>query len=109
MSCELCNDLGYIVTGTTYTSPSGVLEQCPLCDCRAYNKCLVAENKEFKKQINVLVNSNTLIKMEIDTLFTENEELKDIAIWMTGCGNEFIQHQYLCEQRDKLLKGENDE
>ena len=78
-------------------------------ELKADNKRLAAENKELKKQINVLVNSNTLIKMEIDTLFTENEELKDIAIWMTGCGNEFIQHQYLCEQRDKLLKGGSDE
>jgi len=34
----------------------------------------------------------------------EIDELKDFAIWMTGCGYEFTQHEYFCEQRDKLLK-----
>ena len=32
--------------------------------------------------------------------------LQEFAIWMTGCGYEFTQHDYFCEQRDKLLKGE---
>jgi len=31
-------------------------------------------------------------------------ELKDFAIWMTGCGYDFCQHEYFNEQRDKLLK-----
>ena len=31
-------------------------------------------------------------------------ELQDFAIWMTGCGYDFAQHKYFCEQRDKLLK-----
>jgi hypothetical protein len=30
--------------------------------------------------------------------------LQDFAIWMTGCGYDFCQHEYFCEQRDKLLK-----
>ena len=31
-------------------------------------------------------------------------ELQDFAIWMTGCGYDFCQHEYFCKQRDKLLK-----
>ena len=31
--------------------------------------------------------------------------LREFAIWMTGCGYDFPQHKYFCEQRDKLLKG----
>ncbi len=31
------------------------------------------------------------------------EELQDFAIWLTGCGYDFAQHKYFCEQRDKLL------
>ena len=34
----------------------------------------------------------------------EIDELRDFAIWMTGCGYDFCQHKYFCEQRDKLLK-----
>jgi hypothetical protein len=32
------------------------------------------------------------------------DELKELVIWMTGCGYDFCQHEYFCEQRDKLLK-----
>ncbi len=32
-------------------------------------------------------------------------ELQDFAIWLTGCGYDFTQHKYFCEQRDKLLLG----
>jgi hypothetical protein len=31
-------------------------------------------------------------------------ELQNFAIWMTGCGYDFCQHDYFCKQRDKLLK-----
>jgi hypothetical protein len=34
----------------------------------------------------------------------ERDELKDFAIWMTGCGYDFCQHDYFCKKRDKLLK-----
>jgi len=39
-------------------------------------------------------------------LVENNNELIDFAIWMTGCGYDFCQHKYFCEQRDKLLKGQ---
>ena len=35
----------------------------------------------------------------------ERDELKDFAIWMTGCGYDFCQHEYFCKKRDELLKG----
>ena len=38
-------------------------------------------------------------------LIAERDELIDFAIWMTGCGYDFCQHEYFCKQRDKLLKG----
>ena len=34
----------------------------------------------------------------------EIDELKDFAIWMTGCGYDFCQHEYFCKKRDELLK-----
>lgn len=36
----------------------------------------------------------------------ERDELKDLAIWMTGCGYDFCQHEYFCTKRDELLKGD---
>jgi len=32
------------------------------------------------------------------------DELQDFAIWMTGCGYDFCQHEYFCKKRDELLK-----
>jgi len=32
------------------------------------------------------------------------DDLQDLAIWMTGCGYDFCQHDYFCERRDELLK-----
>ncbi len=39
-------------------------------------------------------------------LYTKSQidEVKDFAIWLTGCGYDFGQHKYFCEKRDKLLK-----
>jgi len=31
-------------------------------------------------------------------------ELKDFAIWMTGCGYDFTQHDYFVKKREELLK-----
>ena len=33
-------------------------------------------------------------------------ELQDFAMWMTGCGYEFTQHEFFNIQRDKLLKSD---
>jgi len=41
----------------------------------------------------------------INNLETENIKLKELVIWMTGCGYDFCQHDYFIQQRDELLKG----
>ena len=43
-----------------------------------------------------------LIKYYID-LEAEVKALKELAIWMTGCGYDFTQHEYFNKQRDALL------
>ncbi len=40
----------------------------------------------------------------ITVIGNERDELKDFAIWMTGCGYDFSQHEYFREKRDELLK-----
>ena len=32
------------------------------------------------------------------------EELQDLAIWMTGCGYDFCNHNYFLEKRDLLVE-----
>jgi hypothetical protein len=39
----------------------------------------------------------------------EIEALKDFAIWMTGCGYDFCQHDYFNKCRDELLVGKAQE
>lgn len=41
---------------------------------------------------------------ELKRCITECDELKDFAIWMTGCGYDFASNAYFCERRDALLK-----
>jgi hypothetical protein len=42
-------------------------------------------------------------KSEFEQLQQENEELKDFAIWMTGCGYDFTSLDHFNKMRDKLL------
>lgn len=37
-------------------------------------------------------------------LESENKELRELIIWMTGCPYDFCKHDYFIEKRDKLLK-----
>ena len=39
-----------------------------------------------------------------EAVIRERDDLKDFAIWMTGCGYDFCQHEYFCKKRDELLK-----
>ena len=39
----------------------------------------------------------------------EIEALKDFAIWLTGCGYDFCQHEYFIKCRDELLIGNGQE
>lgn len=44
------------------------------------------------------------ISNKLITAANEIDELKDFAIWMTGCGYDFCQHEYFCKKRNELLK-----
>lgn len=44
------------------------------------------------------------ISTRFDEYQKKIDDLKDFAIWMTGCGYDFCQHEYFLEQRDILLK-----
>ena len=57
------------------------------------------DSKLFKayERITELEADNTRLREQVG-------ELQDFAIWMTGCGYDFCQHEYFCKQRDKLLK-----
>jgi len=40
----------------------------------------------------------------LEVVSRERDDLKDFAIWMTGCGYDFCQHEYFRKKRDELLK-----
>ena len=70
--------------------------------------CVVHKVGIFEVQENGIVRGiNGVIVgrlSELETLKKTVLELQDFAIWMTGCGYDFCQHEYFCKQRDKLLK-----
>ena len=47
------------------------------------------------------------LKAKVKELEGENDELKDFAIWMTGCGYDFSALPYFVKCRDKLLTTTN--
>ena len=51
----------------------------------------------------------TKLKLEWQYMADLTEKLQDFAIWMTGCGYDFTQHEYFIECRDELLKGVRNE
>jgi len=67
-------------------------------------------NEKTKGDGMRLKNTKELMKMiddrdkKIQHLEWKIDDLKDFAIWMTGCGYDFCQHEYFVKQRDKLLK-----
>jgi len=63
--------------------------------------CQATDPKELERQIM----NSSVAKNEREWWAKQRiEELQDFAIWMTGCGYDFCQHEYFCKQRDKLLK-----
>lgn len=40
---------------------------------------------------------------ERNKLKHEKTKLQDFAIWLTGCGYDFCQHDYFIKKRDELL------
>lgn len=57
----------------------------------------------IRNQDKLILSLNNKLK-GYQKITKEHDELKDFAIWMTGCGYDFCQHEYFIEQRDKLLK-----
>ena len=51
----------------------------------------------------------TKLKLEWQYMADLTEKLQDFAIWMTGCGYDFCQHEYFIKCRDELLKGVRNE
>ena len=68
---------------------------------------LAIEERIFltKKEHQLFQNSATMLRQQQ----AEIEALKDFAIWMTGCGYDFCQHDYFIKCRDKLLVGKAQE
>jgi len=66
----------------------------------------VEQNKRmrewFKERTGI---DDILLRAHMDKIDDMIDELKDFAIWLTGCGYDFTQHDYFIKQRDKLLKG----
>ena len=83
--CAKCNKL-FINDGTT--------SDAEVCSCVIGVSQNVKSNGEYMK----------FIGDELEKYKEENKQLIEFAIWMTGCGYDFCQHEYFIEQRDKLLK-----
>jgi len=71
-------------------------------------KMLEDKSALFGWEIRCVENAEAMLRT-IPALQAEIEALKDFAIWMTGCGYDFCQHEYFIERRDKLLVGKAQE
>ena len=71
---------------------------------------VISEAAQRIKNIEVDLSSRDI---EIESLQNKVNGLQDLAIWMTGCGYDFCQHEYFTKKRDELLKdwkaGESEE
>ena len=67
----------------------------------------IAATANWQKGFASLKAENATLTAERDRLRGALDETIDFAKWMTGCGYDFCQHKYFCQQRDKLLKGES--
>ena len=61
--------------------------------------------KGYGKVIDEQQAEITRLKLEWQYMADLTEKLQDFAIWMTGCGYDFCQHEYFIKCRDELLKG----
>jgi len=77
-----------------------------LADLRCEGERLQQIGNDLSQQAISMGKDWALIpREERDKLQARVDELVDFAIWMTGCGYDFTQHDYFCKCRDKLLKG----
>jgi hypothetical protein len=70
----------------------------------------MVEAKLLRKKLKngLIVDKWDLVTI-IEKQQAEIEALKDFAIWMTGCGYDFCQHQYFIKCKDELLVGKAQE
>ena len=70
----------------------------------------MVEAKLLRKKLkNGLIVDKWDLVTVIEKQQSEIEALKDFAIWMTGCGYDFCQHEYFIKCRDELLIGKAQE
>jgi len=65
------------------------------------------ELRKAAKAVYLAVDEDVVIDLatKLNNAADMIEELQDFAIWLTGCGYDFTQHDYFIEKRDELLKG----
>ena len=61
-------------------------------------------NEGIVTQLAVVHTMLPKVKELIDQQAQEIEQLKEFAVWMSGCGYDFTQHDYFISCRDSLLK-----
>ena len=61
-------------------------------------------NEGIVTQLAVVHTMLPKVKELIDQQAQEIEQLKEFAVWMSGCGYDFTQHDYFIRCRDSLLK-----
>ena len=66
-----------------------------------------ADKFRFDAAILLRQQQDEIIKLKLEWQYMADltEKLQEFAIWMTGCGYDFTQHEYFIECRDELLKG----
>ena len=66
-----------------------------------------ADKFRFDAAILLRQQQDEIIKLKLEWQYMADltEKLQDFAIWMTGCGYDFTQHEYFIGCRDELLKG----
>ena len=97
---EFCEVQGFVPPREDYAN--GIKEMPPLREGAS-----VETNDDAKTKIKIdgLALSEHNRYAEVIIKMSKNiDELKELVMWMTGCGYDFCQHEYFCEKRDDLLK-----
>jgi hypothetical protein len=68
-----------------------------------------AEIEVLNHQVVIWEEATMQARIKSSLQQAEIEALKDFAIWMTGCGYDFCQHDYFIKCRDELLVGKAQE
>ena len=65
--------------------------------------------EELESEIDRKMSAASYVIEQLAASQAQISELKDFAIWLTGCGYDFTQHPYFIEQRDRPLKKPHDD